>query len=188
MDAQGTAPQLTLAGDVRLSTLGYKAKEGDPTVAEMNAELAQGGRFVVYPYCMSFLLVTLRKRSGVFYLPPGKSAIVGGLPFVGISLLLGWWGFPFGFIFTPIYIVKALAGGYNVTEEVVKLYSQAGSAPARALPEAAPARAVPAAPVAVSAEPVAAPAGTAPGWHPDPKGEARLRYYDGNAWTAHTAV
>jgi hypothetical protein len=188
MDAQGTAPQLTLAGDVRMSSLGYTPKEGDPTVAEMNAELTRGGRFVTYPYCMSFLIVTLRKRSRVFYLPPGKSAIVGGLPFAGISLLLGWWGFPFGFIFTPIYLVKALAGGTNVTEVVVDLYNKAGSEPAAALPEAAPAQAVPAAPVAVSAEPVAAPAGTAPGWHPDPQGEARLRYYDGHGWTAHTAV
>lgn len=25
------------------------------------------------------------------------------------------------------------------------------------------------------------------GWHPDPWGVARLRYYDGRAWTAHTS-
>jgi hypothetical protein len=33
-----------------------------------------------------------------------------------------------------------------------------------------------------------APAQTGPaGWHPDPHGEKRLRYFDGNAWTAHVA-
>jgi uncharacterized RDD family membrane protein YckC len=28
----------------------------------------------------------------------------------------------------------------------------------------------------------------AAGWHPDPKGEARLRYWDGSSWTEHTSA
>ena len=32
-----------------------------------------------------------------------------------------------------------------------------------------------------------APGSFAAGWHPDPWLEKRLRYWDGNAWTAHTA-
>jgi hypothetical protein len=31
-----------------------------------------------------------------------------------------------------------------------------------------------------------APADRNPGWQPDPYGQARLRYWDGNAWTEHT--
>jgi len=27
-----------------------------------------------------------------------------------------------------------------------------------------------------------------PAWHPDPKGEARPRYWDGDHWTGHTAA
>ena len=30
--------------------------------------------------------------------------------------------------------------------------------------------------------------GAAAGWHPDPHGAARLRYFDGNSWTDHTAT
>ena len=30
------------------------------------------------------------------------------------------------------------------------------------------------------------PADRSPGWQPDPHGQARLRYWDGNAWTEHT--
>lgn len=30
--------------------------------------------------------------------------------------------------------------------------------------------------------------GTPADWYPDPKGEARLRYWDGESWTDHTAV
>jgi uncharacterized RDD family membrane protein YckC len=44
-------------------------------------------------------------------------------------------------------------------------------------------------PVAAAAEPfgAAAPSSPAPDWYPDPKGESRLRYWDGSAWTDHTA-
>jgi Protein of unknown function (DUF2510) len=33
------------------------------------------------------------------------------------------------------------------------------------------------------------PAGPAPGagWHPDPHGQARLRWWDGSQWTDHTS-
>lgn len=43
-------------------------------------------------------------------------------------------------------------------------------------------------PPAAGQPPVPAPAGApAPDWYPDPKGEKRLRYWDGSAWTDHTA-
>ncbi|MBA2283108.1 MAG: DUF2510 domain-containing protein [Acidimicrobiia bacterium] len=29
---------------------------------------------------------------------------------------------------------------------------------------------------------------TPPGWHPDPAGRARLRWWDGTRWTEHTAA
>ena len=38
---------------------------------------------------------------------------------------------------------------------------------------------------APGAEPAVA-AGPAPGWFPDPQGEARLRWWDGSRWTDHT--
>ena len=48
-----------------------------------------------------------------------------------------------------------------------------------------------AAPAAAAAAPAgqAAPpsGGQAPGWYSDPQGQKRLRYWDGSAWTEHTA-
>jgi hypothetical protein len=38
-------------------------------------------------------------------------------------------------------------------------------------------------------QPLSPPPGPAPAdWYPDPTGEARLRYWDGTAWTDHTAA
>jgi hypothetical protein len=47
----------------------------------------------------------------------------------------------------------------------------------------------PAAAAAPAAQPAeqAAPAGAKADWYPDPRGEKRLRYWDGSQWTDHTA-
>jgi hypothetical protein len=34
-------------------------------------------------------------------------------------LILGWWGFPWGFIYTPMVILKNFSGGEDVTERVM---------------------------------------------------------------------
>lgn len=50
------------------------------------------------------------------------------------------------------------------------------------LPAAAPQSAP-----AVQPQPVQQAAATAAGWHPDPQGQAALRYWDGQQWTAHVS-
>ena len=46
------------------------------TVGEMRAEVRQGARFVVFEYVLSFLLVTRRKTSVVFFIRPGESVLL----------------------------------------------------------------------------------------------------------------
>lgn len=36
-----------------------------------------------------------------------------------LSLLFGWWGFPFGLIYTPISLFQSLSGGKDITREVM---------------------------------------------------------------------
>ncbi len=73
------------------------------------------------------------------------------------------------------------AGGYQ--------QQAAAAPPAAAAPAAAaPAAAVPAAAAAPAAGAAdAPPPGGAADWYPDPRGEKRLRYWDGSQWTHHTA-
>ena len=47
-----------------------------------------------------------------------NSTIVGSLA-VGLSLVLGWWGIPWGFLWTPFSILRNLTGGINVTQSIV---------------------------------------------------------------------
>ena len=86
--------------------------------AELTDALPSGGRFVVYKYCMSFIVITLTQGSGIYFIRPGESAVLRGLPYTLLSLVLGWWGFPFGPIFTLVCFFTNFAGGSDVTNEV----------------------------------------------------------------------
>ncbi|MFL5243975.1 MAG: hypothetical protein ACJ8FY_17880 [Gemmataceae bacterium] len=49
-------------------------------------------------------------------LGPGERGILKGLPYSLISLLCGWWGLPWGVIYTPLTILTNLRGGFEITE------------------------------------------------------------------------
>ena len=83
-----------------------------------NADPANGGRWVVFEYCISLVAVTLRRTSRPIHLKPGQRAWVRGLPYTAISLVLGWWGLPWGVIYTPVTIFANLAGGCDITAQV----------------------------------------------------------------------
>ena len=87
------------------------------TIDELHRELMAGGRFVVYTYTIS-IMVTFRRGSKIFFIKHDESAIKHGWPYMLISLLLGWWGIPFGPIYTIQSIYYAFTGK-DVTREVV---------------------------------------------------------------------
>jgi hypothetical protein len=88
------------------------------TPAEVAAELRRGGRFVFFEYCISLLFVTLRRPSAVVLLHQGERGLARGLPYTALSLLLGWWGLPWGLIYTPLAVFTNFRGGRDVTAEV----------------------------------------------------------------------
>jgi hypothetical protein len=103
------------------------------TPEELTGELAAGARFVFYEYCISFLFLTLRCPTSIRFLRPGEYGVVRGLPYVLVSMLLGWWGVPWGIIYTPLTIFINLCGGQDVTQEVcgyVLASKDGGAAPA----------------------------------------------------------
>ena len=91
---------------------------GNLSPSELDAYLAAGGRFVFYEVCISLVVATLRRPSAVYLLRPGELGIVRGLPFTLVSLLLGWWGIPWGFVYTPLAIITNFSGGRDVTAQV----------------------------------------------------------------------
>ncbi|MFZ0335059.1 MAG: hypothetical protein WAN10_04225 [Candidatus Acidiferrales bacterium] len=89
------------------------------TTDEINFELQRGGKFVLFQYCVSVLVVTFKRASAIYFLKSGENAIVKGLRFTAISLIAGWWGFPWGPIYTVRSLFVNLRGGKDITAEII---------------------------------------------------------------------
>lgn len=100
----------------------------DLTPTQLEATLAAGGRLVFFEYCISFVLLTLRRPSALYLVRTGDWVVLRGLPYTLVSVLLGWWGLPWGLIYTPLVLLTNLSGGRDVTAEVRSLL-QATAAP-----------------------------------------------------------
>jgi hypothetical protein len=86
---------------------------------QLQKELRRGGKFVVYQYCISIVVLTFLRSSDIYFVKAKQSAVVKGLGFSVISFILGWWGFPWGPIYTITSFVTNFGGGKDVTDEVV---------------------------------------------------------------------
>jgi hypothetical protein len=88
----------------------------DYTNAELRAEISRGGRLVVFPYCVSPIVVTLRRHTRAYVFPFGESHFGTSLKWALVSFLFGWWGIPWGFIYTPPTLWRTLNGGIDITD------------------------------------------------------------------------
>lgn len=86
---------------------------------QLRFEIQNGGKFVLFQYCISVVVLTFKRPSDIYFVRPGESPVAKGLGFTLLSALLGWWGIPWG----PIYTVQSLyvnfRGGRDVTESVM---------------------------------------------------------------------
>ena len=92
---------------------------GNMSIDELNSELQRGAKFVIYYYCISLVVITFRRGSDIHFIRPGESRVSKGWPWTLLTVALGWWGIPFG----PIYSIQSLfvnlRGGKDVTNEIV---------------------------------------------------------------------
>ena len=89
------------------------------SAGHLQAEIAQGGKFVIFQYCISLLVITFKRSSNIYFIPHADNAVVKGLPFTLLSFMLGWWGIPWGPIYTVQSIWVNFSGGKDVTKEVL---------------------------------------------------------------------
>jgi hypothetical protein len=87
--------------------------------SDLRTELNQGAKFVIYQYCISVLIMTFKRPSNIYFIRAGESGVTNGLSFTLLSLLLGWWGIPWGPIYTIQSLVTNFQGGKDVTQEVL---------------------------------------------------------------------
>ncbi len=94
------------------------------TGAHLQQELNAGAKFVTYQYVISILIMTFQRSSDIYFIRAEESRLTRGLVFSLISLLFGWWGIPWGFIYTPMALFTNFRGGKDVTAEVLAALQQ----------------------------------------------------------------
>ncbi|WP_185153882.1 hypothetical protein [Dysgonomonas sp. 520] len=88
------------------------------SVNDIRRELDNGAKFVIFTYVISLLVVSYKRSSSIHFVKPGDAKIAKGWPYFLISLIMGWWGLPWGPIYTFQAFYYAFAGK-NVTDEVM---------------------------------------------------------------------
>ncbi|MET0753180.1 MAG: hypothetical protein ABWZ66_07395 [Pyrinomonadaceae bacterium] len=86
---------------------------------QLSQEIMRGAKFVVFDYCISLLIITFKRPSGIYFIRADESAIVKSIGFTLLTLVLGWWGFPWGPIYTIASLITNFKGGRDVTMEVM---------------------------------------------------------------------
>lgn len=95
---------------------------------QLKFEIQRGAKLVVYQYAISILVMSFRRASSIYYIPADHSAVSKGLPWTALTLVAGWWGIPWGPIFTIQSLVTNFKGGKDVTAEIMAQLT-AASAP-----------------------------------------------------------
>ena len=85
------------------------------TPMEISFELNRGARFVVYKYCISAAVMTVVDSTDIYFVRAKESRIKKGVLWTMLTLVAGWWGFPWGPIRTVQSVWINLHGGENVT-------------------------------------------------------------------------
>lgn len=94
------------------------------TNERVNHELQRGGKFVMFEYCISIIIMTFKRPSNVYFIRADESVTSKALGFSLISLLFGWWGIPWGPIYTISTIFNNLTGGKDITQELLASMNQ----------------------------------------------------------------
>lgn len=87
------------------------------------SQIQQGGKFVVYTYCFSIILVTFRRSSNIYFIRADEGSVTKGLKYTLLTALFGWWGIPWGPIYSIGAFITNFRGGKDITNEVLATLS-----------------------------------------------------------------
>lgn len=90
------------------------------TVGQLNEELERGGKFVIYQFAFSIVIMTFKRSSNIYFIKEGESAFAKGAKYSLLTFLLGWWGIPWGPIYSIGSIFTNCRGGKDVTDSVLE--------------------------------------------------------------------
>jgi hypothetical protein len=79
-----------------------------------------GKRYVIYPYVVSILVMTFRRNIGsVRVVETGDWPMAPLFGATLVTTLFGWWGIPWGFIWSPLVLFNLWRGGRDATRQIL---------------------------------------------------------------------
>ena len=89
------------------------------SIDDVNQEVGNGGRFVVFPYYISLVVVSFDERSDVYLIKKGESSLKHGIGYILITLFLGWWSLK-GLVTSLVVLGTNFNGGEDITADVLE--------------------------------------------------------------------
>ncbi|OXG06159.1 hypothetical protein BC749_102184 [Flavobacterium araucananum] len=89
------------------------------TLFEISQLIQQGGKFVVFSYTISMLVWSVKKNSPIYFIRPGENSLKYSFGYLLLNLTFGWWGFPFGPIYTISSLYHHIIGGKDCTHIIL---------------------------------------------------------------------
>ncbi|MBN1618062.1 hypothetical protein JW887_01815 [Candidatus Dojkabacteria bacterium] len=86
---------------------------------QLKSDLANGAKFIVFEYVISVIFVTFRRSSKTYLFRPGEDRLVKSIPYMLLTFFFGWWGIPWGPIYSIASFITNFSGGRDVTAEVL---------------------------------------------------------------------
>jgi hypothetical protein len=112
--------------EIAWKELQEKVRLPDIPKRQLKAELQMGTRIIVFQYCFSMIILSFRRTSPAFLIKFGESPWNRGIKYLLISFFFGWWGVPWGPIWTISTLFRNFKGGIDVTENVRRVLEHAG--------------------------------------------------------------
>lgn len=89
-------------------------------IAELKQKIAAGARFVTFQYTVSVVFATFKKPSSIYFIDTYEGTAKHSWHLSTLTAVLGWWGFPWGPIYTIGTFITNFGGGKNVTDIVMQ--------------------------------------------------------------------
>ncbi|WP_395739212.1 hypothetical protein [Prosthecobacter sp.] len=89
------------------------------SIQQIEEDVLRGGRFRIFRYNFSVIVMSFQRGSDVRYFRTGQGIGAHAWPWTLLSLAVGWWGIPWGILFTIQTLFTNCMGGKDVTLELL---------------------------------------------------------------------
>ncbi|MEZ5388033.1 MAG: hypothetical protein R3F13_21205 [Prosthecobacter sp.] len=86
---------------------------------QIEDDVLRGGRFRVLKWNFSVIIMSFQRSAGLRYIRSTEGPGLYAWPWTLLSLVVGWWGIPWGIIYTISTLYTNCMGGTDVTADLL---------------------------------------------------------------------